>query len=436
MARARKRQRGNRRIKSLQNKEEEKEISRPDTKALPSASIKAPVLKYLTKLYNTPGNIGAYGGIDSLWRAVKKDGSAKKHNITRNIVHEFLLTQEAYTTHRQAPRHYQTGTLMVGGIGQLHQTDLADVGRLSKWNDNVKFWLIVIDSFSRFAWVEMMKSKTGAATLAAFKQVYDDPDLLPIRISSDGGREFNNKTVRAYFKENDVEQIFLYANVKAHQAERFIRTLKAMTWRYLTAKHTLRYVDQIQDLVSTYNNRNHSSIARSPASVDHTNAREVFIHLYGDPLVVFAKEGGKSSGKKKMRRGRRANRIRPDFGQKIKYPVGQTVRIALAKSAMEKSYETNFSPEIYKVSQVMDKFNPVQYKLIDLLDKEELEGKFYESELTPAYYESDKIYEIEKILGKKRIGNKLMYLVKWKDWGDVHNSYVAAKDIKDLDIKG
>ena len=56
--------------------------------------------------------------------------------------------------------------------------------------------------------------------------------------------------------------------MKANYAERAIRTLKTMMYRYFTHKQTCKYEDVLQDLVSNYNNSPHTSLlCRTPASI-------------------------------------------------------------------------------------------------------------------------------------------------------------------------
>ncbi|GFO17930.1 hypothetical protein PoB_004443500 [Plakobranchus ocellatus] len=52
-------------------------------------------------------------------------------------------------------------------------------------------------------------------------------------------------------------------------------------FRYFTKTRQYRYLDVLQDLVTSYNNSYHHSIKRSPASVNRQNQEEVWQTLYG-----------------------------------------------------------------------------------------------------------------------------------------------------------
>ncbi|KAG1653148.1 hypothetical protein GQR58_025778 [Nymphon striatum] len=67
----------------------------------------------------------------------------------RKLVLEWMEKQPSYTLHRQVKKRYKTSQVKVPGINHQFQADLMDVSNLSKYNDNYKFILTVIDCFSR-----------------------------------------------------------------------------------------------------------------------------------------------------------------------------------------------------------------------------------------------------------------------------------------------
>ena len=72
--------------------------------------------------------------------------------------------------------------------------------------------------------------------------------------------------------------------------------------------------------------------------------------------------------------------------------------------------------------------DPPVYKLKDY-DGEELKGTFYEKELQKVM-KSDDVYEVEKILKKRRRGHRnVQYLVKWLGYSNKFNSWVPASEI-------
>ena len=329
--------------------------------------------EYLTQVYYNPKRTGGFGGVERLYRDVKKDG---KYDISRAQLKKWLMKQDTYTLHKPARRHYRRNRVIVGGIDELWQMDLADMQPVSTDNDGYRYLLVCIDVFSKFLWVIPLKTKTGPALVTAFKVILES-GRKPQKIQTDQGTEFFNKHFKALMKEEEIQLYNTYNETKASVVERVIRTLKTRMWRYFTAKRTRRYIDVLPDLVDSYNRSKHRSIQKKPINVTPNNEREVWHTLYGD-----------RENKKPIR---------------YKFEVGDQVRISKMKRTFEKGYLPNFSKEIFTVSQRIPRQPPV-YKLKDY-HQEELSGTFYNEELQKVIKEDD-VYEVEKILKKRGKGKK------------------------------
>ena len=62
-----------------------------------------------------------------------------------------------------------------------------------------------------------------------------------------------------------------------------------------------------------------------------------------------------------------------------KFKIGDRVRISLEKNIFEKSYETNWTEEIFEIYDI--KYSNVSYYYLKDLNGEKIEGSFYEQEL-------------------------------------------------------
>ena len=102
--------------------------------------------QYLSTVYYDPKRTGGLGGVDRLYRDVKKDG---KFNISRRTIREWLMGQDAYTLHKPIRKHFKRNRVMVGGIDQQWQMDLADMQSLQKFNNGYRYPLVCIDAFSK-----------------------------------------------------------------------------------------------------------------------------------------------------------------------------------------------------------------------------------------------------------------------------------------------
>jgi len=69
--------------------------------------------------------------------------------------------------------------------------------------------------------------------------------------------------------------------------------------------------------------------------------------------------------------------------RKARFKVGDHVRIYRYKKHFEKGYQTNWTTEIFRVTEVL-RTNPITYKIEDL-NGEEIVGSFYKEELLLSY---------------------------------------------------
>ena len=102
-------------------------------------------------------------------------------------------------------------------------------------------------------------------------------------------------------------------------AERFIRTLKTKTYKYMTSISKNVYIDKLDDIVNEYNNTYHRTIKMKPVDVkDNT-------------YIDFEKE---------------VNDKDP------KFKVGDYVRISKYKNIFAKGYTPNWFEEVFVIKKV------------------------------------------------------------------------------------
>ena len=124
--------------------------------------------EYLSSIYYDPKRSGGVGGVDRLYEDVKKEG---KFKVSRKQIKEWLMEQDAYTLHKPIQRHFRRNRILVGGIDELWQMDLADMQSMQKFNDGYRYLLVCIHVFSKYAWVVPLKNKTGPSLVEAFKVI-------------------------------------------------------------------------------------------------------------------------------------------------------------------------------------------------------------------------------------------------------------------------
>ena len=89
--------------------------------------------------------------------------------------------------------------------------DLIDKSSLSKYNNNYKFILTVIDIFTKYAWAIPLKNKTGLSITNEFKIVLSElpkggsESRKPEKLWVDRGCESYNKTFKSLLKEYETK---------------------------------------------------------------------------------------------------------------------------------------------------------------------------------------------------------------------------------------
>ena len=149
-----------------------------------------------------------------------------------------------------------------------------EVINIAKHNRGYRYLLTVVDVFSKNAWVQPVKNKTGQAVTAPFEKILKG-GRKPINVQTDDCKEFYNKRFEALTKRKGIHHLSTSIDTKASVVERFNRTLKERLHRYFTVKNTLNFAPVFQDLVKGYNRSYHSSIKTAPNKVTEANSPEV-----------------------------------------------------------------------------------------------------------------------------------------------------------------
>ena len=225
---------------------------------------------------------------------------AKKKEISRADLMKWLTEQYVYSLHKSYKKSCEYRKTIVLGIDEQWQADLVEMKEFSEHNYGYNYLLCVIDCYSKYAWFEKLKTKTGQETARAFEQIFNKV-RTPNKLQFDMGKEFYNEKVK-----RDLEYFSTDSLKKASIVERFNRTLKTEMYKYFTAHETRRWVGIYDKLVENYNNAYHTSTKMTP---NEASKMENF------PVVWYNIYGAYLSSK---------------YGQP-KFKVGQTVRISKYK---------------------------------------------------------------------------------------------------------
>ena len=368
--------------------------------------------QYLKSIYFNPSHPASYEGINKLYDVVKKEG---KFKISREKIKNWLQSQVSYSLNKPVSRKFRRGRVLVKGIDDQFDADLASLIRFAKDNDGYKYLLVVIDIFSRYGWVEPLKDKTAPRIVRAFTKILRE-GRVPRKLRTDAATDFSSGKFQKLLKDKDIVHITTHSEKQANYVERFIKTIKAKIFRYMSENKTSRYIDILPRLVNSYNKTWHSGILSEPINVNKENESRLWWQMYW-PEKKYIKSD------KPLNRKRQLSKI-------YKFRIGDKVRISYVRKAFQREYESKWSYEIFTVVRRFLRQGQPIYKLVDWFN-EDIEGTFYQKELQKVDVRRQP-WQVQEILDSRGLGRKKEYLVKWIGWPKKFNSWISVEKYKRL----
>ena len=140
-------------------------------------------------------------------------------------------------------------TVYSGFKDNIQGADLADMQLISKFNKGFRFLLCVIDIFSKYAGLVSLKDKKGITITNAFQKILKESYRKPNKIWLVKGIGFYNSSFKKWLKDNDINMYLIHNEGKSVVAERFIRALKTIIYKYMTSVLKNAYIDKLDDMI-------------------------------------------------------------------------------------------------------------------------------------------------------------------------------------------
>ena len=295
--------------------------------------------KMIKAINELPYNQQQYGAflVKNIIRSKRKLGLGVEN-------HNKILSEEL---HKSKRKNYPRRKIIVNHINEIFAADLVEMQKFAKLNKGYRYLLTCIDIFSKYSWVIPLKDKKGITIKNALEKIFKQ--RKPKLLWTDKGKEFYNKQVQDLLNENNIK---LYSTnnseIKSAVVERFNKTFKNMMYKKFTENNNIIFYNILDELLNNYNNKYHSTIKMTPIE-----------------------------GSKKINENKIKNIYNFEKTKKLgKFKIGDKVRISLEKNIFEKSYETNWTEEIFEIYDI--KYSNVPYYYLKDLNNEKLQGTFYE----------------------------------------------------------
>lgn len=317
----------------------------------------------LHSLYTSCNNPSAFGS-----RATLK----KSSKCSYKQVDDYLNRSETYTKFKQTRNHFKRLKVQSYRLNEIWSVDLADMQRLCKFNRGIKYILVAVDTLSRFVWAVPLKRKTAEECRNALDEILrnlsskcnDSRSIMqkpkfcqtkfntpskPEKIWVDKGREFAGK-FSEFCLEHGITIYSTHSETKSAFAERNIRSLKAIIFKFMHENNTDLYIDNLQDFVNVINSRVNRITKLAPKDVRKSDVPYLISLQNSNPTCL------------------------------PKFQTGQQVRIKRKIETFHRGYRIQFTEEIFTIVAVKT-LNPPTYSIKDA-NNQLIQGKFYESELT------------------------------------------------------
>ena len=268
-------------------------------------------------------------------------------------VKKVLQKIPAYTLHEPRRIHFDRRRVYVPHMTAQFGMDLKDIQSESRYNNKKRYLLVVINMFSRMAYIEPLSKKTGIEVVKGLTKIFSRCGPLPQKIQVDKGTEFYNEAVKRFLTEKGIQLFSVQSGLKCVVIERFIRTIFGKIQRYLTHNNTRKFVDKLEYFENLYNNSYHRMIKMRPIEVCEKNSEQVHDNLY-------------------------LNVVPTDY-KKPKFFIGDKVLVARRKTVFQKGYKQNYLPEVFKIKSIRQT-TPNVYSLVDKNDTP-IKETFYAEQL-------------------------------------------------------
>lgn len=369
---------------------------------------------YLDSKYTAVSGAGSYLGAEKLYDVVREEGL---YYITFKEIQEWLQEHRSYSLHRRVRKVRNRRRVIVAGIDDQFEADLAilNAPEYVDNNDGFKYLLVVIDVFTRYLWVRPLKDKFSTTVIKAFEKIFKQNGRRPRRLRTDRGTEFTAKQSTDFFANQNIAQFFTNNEVQANYVERVIQTLKKKIFRYLVANHTLRYIDVLPKLVESYNKTWHHGIRAIPKQITQKDEKRLWWQMYW-PKEPFDQRLVKTKQKP----------------VKFAFNIKDKVRISLLRNAFRREYDQRWSGEVFLIFERFQDQGIPLYKLTDYMG-EEMTGSYYQNELQKITVPPDTLFIVDKIVDRQKRKGVPYVKVSYFGWPSKYDNWRKESDLVDLD---
>ena len=250
-----------------------------------------------------------------------------------------IFIKEIYST---PPKKYyptnKTDVYHIDDIWSLDILDLKDYGPEN--NREYRYVLVIIDNFSKFGWTIPLKNKNAQTIKDSFENILISSKRKPNLLEGDRDRGFYNNIFQDFLNKNNIKLFSRNSSYGAVFAERFNRTIRDLLKKIVFEQGDANWIDILPTITKQHNNRIHSSTKLTPIQASlKKNEGYVYKNLLD-----------------------KRKKITP------KFQINDLVRTADLKKTFSKGDTTNWSYQLYKITEIINDTIP-SYKIDNLKER-------------------------------------------------------------------
>ena len=143
------------------------------------------------------------------------------------VKREIMSNQElAKERNKTILRKFEKSKVHSSFIDNIWGANLADMQLISKFNKGIRFLLSVIDIYSKYVWVVLLKDEKGITITNAFQQILNELNRKQNKIWVIKSSEFHSRSMQSWLEDNDIDVYSEQNEGKFVVAERFIKVLQ------------------------------------------------------------------------------------------------------------------------------------------------------------------------------------------------------------------
>lgn len=161
--------------------------------------------------------------------------------------------------HKYARKHFPRRKYVMYGIADTLQADLIEMQPYKAQNRGHRYILIVIDVFSKMAYAEPLKDKTGESVTQAMSSIIrkvqqHNPYHHIKNLHTDDGKEFFNIAMKRLLEKFQINHYSTFSPMKASIVERLIRTIKRHLYMQFSLQGSYKWLEILPQVIDRYNN--------------------------------------------------------------------------------------------------------------------------------------------------------------------------------------